>query len=79
MCYTFSHMANIDEKLDELAQMVARGFAATATKEDVEEIRTDVAELRDAIPLMIDKALGLVRRDYDSLATRMKDLEQATN
>ncbi|MDO8408002.1 MAG: hypothetical protein Q7S95_02070 [bacterium] len=89
---------DIDTKVDELAQMVARGFmelqkgmkeefanvrADMATKEELEELRQEMAtkedltQLKGDFDIMLDKHIGIFRKDYDNLARRTKDLEVA--
>lgn len=71
---------SVDEKIDELAQMVARGFSETGTKEDLRNLRTelkgDMVRFRQDVDIMLDRHVGSVRRDYDSLAGRVKKLEE---
>lgn len=89
---------DIEGKIDELAQMVARGFmelqkgmkeefanvrAEMATKEELDELRQEMAtkedlkHLKGDFDLMLDKHIGIFRKDYDDLARRTKDLEVA--
>jgi len=78
---------SVDEKIDELAQMVAGGFsemhkdiARVGTKVDeIEEnyvVKEDIIRLRGDVDIMLDKHIGTFRKDYDDLATRVKKLEQ---
>ena len=64
---------DIEAKIDDLAQMVARGFMEIredmATKEDLVHLRGD-------IDIMLDRHIGTFRKDYDELAGRVKRLEQ---
>jgi hypothetical protein len=64
---------DIEAKIDDLAQMVARGFMEIredmATKEDLVHLRGD-------IDIMLDRHIGTFRKDYDELAARVKRLEQ---
>ena len=80
----------VDAKLDELAQIMAGGFADTATKVDLEEMRGEMHRdfatkqefqdglhtLRGDIDIMLDHHIGTFRKDYDELASRVKKLEQ---
>jgi len=65
-------MNSTDQKIDELAAMVARGFAdieeRMATKEDLLQLRRDM-------DIMLDRHVGTFRRDYDELAARVRKLE----
>jgi hypothetical protein len=64
---------DIEAKIDDLAQMVARGFMEIredmATKEDLVHLRGD-------IDIMLDRHIGTFHKDYDELAARVKRLEQ---
>jgi hypothetical protein len=73
---------DIEAKIDDLAQMVARGFA-----EQRKEFKADLADLREEfkgdmirprgdIDIMLDRHIGTFRKDYDDLANRVKRLEQ---
>ena len=85
-------MKNTDEKIDELARMVADGFAKSATKDDLERMATkddlaalerkmatkdDLAALREEIDFMLNRTIGVFRKDFDELAKRVKKLEEA--
>ena len=67
---------HFDEKLEEIAQVVAKGFESTATKDDMERIE-DKVEAMDArlqvIEAKLDRALYT---EYINLETRVKRLEQ---
>ncbi|MBU6321237.1 MAG: hypothetical protein KGI78_03070 [Patescibacteria group bacterium] len=78
---------SVDEKLDELAQMVARGFMEVrgemkemreelAAKEDLAQIRSEMATKADLRQL--DKTFNVHQVQIDDLARRTKDLEVAT-
>ena len=88
--YFNEKMEAIDEKFDELAAMIARGFAETALKSDlhaveerlsvIEENYTTKDDLRafgKNVDIMLDKHIGIFRKDYDDLAGRTKNLEKA--
>ncbi len=60
-----------DKKIDELARMVANGLKALG-----KEIKEDFARQRSDVDQMLEEHLGLVRTDYDSLARRVKKLEE---
>ncbi len=75
--------------MNDLAIMVQRGFAETATKQDLHELRLEIkdnyatkAELRleiknlkDDIEIMMSKYIGSFRKDFDDLAKRVRKLE----
>jgi hypothetical protein len=82
---------DIEAKIDDLAEMVARGFTEVrgemhdiredmATKADLadlrEEFKGDMIRLRGDIDIMLDRHIGTFRKDYDELAERVKRLEQ---
>lgn len=58
----------------ELAAMVARGFSETATKADIAEVREELSHKVDKADL--EHFIGVVSSDYDSLAHRVKKLEE---
>ena len=66
--------------IDELALMVQKGFADTATKNEFVELRDDVKAdiklLREDILIMINGFIGTVRKDYNELAYRVKKIEE---
>ncbi|MEK7511154.1 MAG: hypothetical protein AAB582_02880 [Patescibacteria group bacterium] len=74
-------MSTTDQKIDELAGMIAQGF--TELKQEIVEVRdvmatkSDLAHLRGDIDIMLDRHIGTFRRDYDELAARVKKLEEA--
>lgn len=85
-------MTTTDKKIDQLARMVADGFAQTATKEDLANLRTelkgdianlrteikgDMTNLRNEIDIMLDRHIGTFRKDYDELSARVKRIEEA--
>lgn len=69
-----------DAKIDELAQMVARGFSEVHKEigELREELRGEIEDTKKELTGQIqalDKHLIMFRKDHDELATRVKDLE----
>jgi hypothetical protein len=77
-----------EEKIDDLARMVARGFREVDIRFDKIEHRLEVVEenyatkddllaLSKNVDLMFDKHIGIFRKDYDELAARTKNLEKA--
>ena len=74
-----------DITLEQLAHMVATGFAQMATKEDLQELRSEFGELRNEmhagfahLSIEMEKHIGAFRKDYNSLTRRVKKLEEAT-
>ncbi len=71
---------DIEAKIDDLAQMVARGFMEMRTEmNDIQGDMTtkdDLIHLRGDIDIMLDRHIGTFRKDYDELAARVKRLEQ---
>ena len=78
---TKNRMSSTDEKIDDLARMMAEGF--TELKKDISEVRTEMATKEDLthfrgdVEIMFDKFVGVVRKDIDGLAGRVKVLEEA--
>lgn len=91
---------DIDAKIDELAQMVARGFSEVHQEigeihqeigemhQEIGGLRGEIADVKEEltgqmralehnVDLMLDKHIGMFRKDYDELAARVKDLELA--
>jgi hypothetical protein len=62
---------DIEAKIDDLAQMVARGFT-----EMREEFKGGVTRLCGDIDIMLDRHIGTFRKDYDERAARVKRLDQ---
>lgn len=76
--------------IDDLAVMVQRGFAETATKRELNELRDEIRNnyvtkaelkleiknLKDDIEVMISKYIGTFRKDFDELANRVRKLEE---
>ena len=67
--------------LDELAEMVARGFEQTATKDELSSqigaLRTEMNAGFAHVNITLDKHMGDVRKQTDVLARRVKRLEEA--
>lgn len=74
--------------MEDLAASTGREFTAIrkemATKEDLESLFTteDIEEfrknIRGDVEVVFDQRLGQIREDYDTIATRTKNLELAT-
>ena len=78
----------IEGKIDDLARMVADGFTEVrhefkVTRDEMHamndelrsEFKADLAHLRGDIDIMLDKHIGVFRKDFDELAARVKRLE----
>lgn len=78
-------MATTDEKIDELAQMVARGFSELRTDMNTEFalVREEMSIMREEmiikkdLQVMFDRYSVPLRTDQDALASRVKKLEHA--
>lgn len=80
---------DIEAKIDDLARMVADGFTEVRGEfkavrkefaDDMTELRTEfkseMARLRGDLDIMLDKHIGVFRKDFDELAARVKRLEE---
>jgi hypothetical protein len=56
------------------ARMVAAGFETMATKNDLDTLRQ---EIRDDVDVLMVRNLGTYMKRYESLAHRVKRLEEA--
>lgn len=80
-----------EDKIDKLAQMVARGFADTNTQIDSIDSRIATIESKMAtkedlanlgsrmttkFDIMLDRHIGTFRKDYDELAKRVKKIKE---
>jgi hypothetical protein len=67
--------------IEDLARMINEGFKTTATKEDLKEVKEDVATLRSEVRAGFDRIEHLLledqKRKIENLETRMKKLEDA--
>jgi hypothetical protein len=61
----------IEEHTEKLAAMVAEGFASTATKQEVGDLRTQMNERFDKVEVSLDKKY----QEIDVLRDRMRLLE----
>ena len=61
----------IEEHTEKLAAMVAEGFASTATKQEVGDLRTQMNERFDKVEASLDKKY----QEIDVLRDRMRLLE----
>lgn len=61
----------IDEQFEKLAVMVAKGFENTATKEDIAQLKTDLARLEGKVDTGFAKRL----QEHDELRDRLRLLE----
>jgi hypothetical protein len=60
--------------IDELARMINEGFMGTASKEDIQELRTEMQAGFDRIENLL---LATQEQRLNDLETRMKNLEDA--
>jgi polyhydroxyalkanoate synthesis regulator phasin len=79
---------DIEAKIDDLARMVADGFTEVRAEfktvraemqemgdELRSEFKSEMARLRGDLDIMLDKHIGVFRKDFDELAARVKRLE----
>lgn len=66
-------MKSTDQKIDELAAMVARGFSDLESRMVTKE---DLAALRRDMDIVLDRHVGTLRRGHDTLTTRVRTLEE---
>jgi hypothetical protein len=66
---------------DQLAEMINKGFKDTASKQDIQEVWTEMAELRSEMKAGFDRIEHLLlakqEQRLNGLETRMKKLEDA--
>ena len=69
----------VHKEIDDLAQMTANGFTEVHKEmsEMRDELKGEIKSARGDYDIMLDKHIGAVRKDYDVLAVRVKDLELA--
>jgi hypothetical protein len=74
-------MAQQKSTIEDLARMINEGFKTTATKEDLKEVKEDVATLRSEVRAGFERVEHLLlenqKRKIENLETRMKKLEDA--
>jgi hypothetical protein len=74
-------MAQQKSTIEDLARMINEGFKTTATKEDLKEVKEDVATLRSEVRAGFERVELLLledqKRKIENLETRMKTLEDA--
>ena len=70
---------NLTVTVDNLAMATAKGFANTATKQDLERFATklDLENLGNRIDNSLEEFVRVFRGDYDELSSRVKRLEVA--
>ena len=69
---------HIEEHTEKLAAMVAEGFASTATKQEVSDLRTEMHERFDKVEASLDKRyqeIDVLRDRQRVLETRVDKLE----
>ncbi len=65
------------DDLETLAQTVAKGFEQTATKTELDGLRKEMQAGFSYVNITLDKHMGDVREQTDSLAHRVKRLEES--
>lgn len=86
MSVILNYMKSIDQKIDDLAAMVARGFSdiesRMATKDDLFAVESRLTKIEDKletvsakVDTVLDRHIGTLRRDHDALAGRVRKLE----
>jgi hypothetical protein len=72
----------IEEQTEKLAAMVAEGFASTATKQEVRDVRQDVSDLRtemrerfDTVEANMNAGFAKRLQEHDELRDRLRLLE----
>ena len=65
------------DNLETLAQTVAKGFEQTATKTELDGLRKEMEAGFSYVNITLDKHMGDVREQTDSLAHRVKRLEES--
>jgi BMFP domain-containing protein YqiC len=67
--------------IEDLARMINEGFTATATKEDLKEVKGDMKAMEGRLTTRLDRIEHILleeqRRKIENLETRMKKLEDA--
>jgi hypothetical protein len=70
-------MAQKKMTIETLAEMINEGFKATATKEDIKDVREDIATVNGRLDRIEHLLIEEQRRKIENLETRMKKLEDA--
>jgi ubiquinone biosynthesis protein UbiJ len=70
-------MAQKKMTIETLAEMINEGFETTATKEDIKDVREDIATVNGRLDRIEHLLLEEQRRKIEHLETRMKKLEDA--
>jgi hypothetical protein len=65
----------IEEQTEKLAAMVAEGFASTATKQEVSELRTEMRERFDNVEANMHAGFAKRLHEHDELRDRLRLLE----
>jgi archaellum component FlaC len=71
---------SVDEKIDNLAVMVAKGFDGVHKEfaevhNEIDDMHKEIKEFREEINQSLENHIKTVRTDYDGLAGRVKRLE----
>ena len=64
-----------DEKVDDLAGMVKRGFDKTARKEDLEAVRQDLEVVKEDLEV-VKSDLVFVKSDVQDIKEKMENIEK---
>ena len=67
---------HLDEKFEKQAQMIAKGFDNTANKQDVDEIRSDIAKLDERLHVVEIKLDRALYTEITHIEARVKRLEE---
>jgi ubiquinone biosynthesis protein UbiJ len=70
-------MAQKKMTIETLAEMINEGFKTTATKEDIKDVREDIATVNGRLDRIEHLLIEEQRRKIENLETRMKKLEDA--
>jgi hypothetical protein len=63
--------------IEGLARMINEGFKTTASKEDIKDVREDIANVNGRLDRIEHLLIEEQRRKIENLETRMKKLEDA--
>ena len=65
----------IEQQTEKLAAMVADGFASTATKQEVSDLRTEMNERFDKVEANMNAGFAKRLQEHDELRDRLRLLE----
>lgn len=66
----------LDERFEKQARMIKTGFDNTATRQDVEHIRDDIAKIDERLQIVEAKLDRALYTEYVHLEARVKRLEE---